>query len=276
MTQGQTVDVTRQQSTGPIVRWRMSGLPLSNTADTGDELTMSRPQLLRVFGAAVALSVVLGFVPGGGYVIYPFRLFATWAHEMGHGVGAILTGNDFDRLELYRDLGGVAFVGGADGVSQVIVSSLGLVGPAILGALVMIAGSRPSSARYVLGALTAAVVISLVFFVRNAFGFVFMTAIAVVFALAARFASPLIRVALTQLVAVQLALSAWSSRDYLFISGFDRDGQRFDSDTQNIADEWFLPYWFWGALLGGLSIAILAVAFWVAWLRPAAATTPTS
>lgn len=251
----------------------MSGLPLSNTADTGDELTMSRPQLLRVFGAAVAISVVLGLVPGGGYVIYPFRLFATWAHEMGHGVGAILTGNDFDRLELYRDLGGVAFIGGADGVSQVIVSSLGLVGPAILGALVMIAGSRPSSARYVLGALTAAVVISLVFFVRNTFGFVSMTAIAVVFALAARFASPLMRVALTQLVAVQLALSAWSSRDYLFISGFDRDGRRFDSDTQNIADEWFLPYWFWGALLGGLSIAILAVAFWVAWLRPTAAPT---
>ena len=155
-----------------------------------------------------------------------------------------------------------------------IVSSLGLIGPAILGALVMIAGSRPRSARYVLGALSAAVVISLVFFVRNTFGFVAMSAIALVLGLAARFASPTVQVALTQLVAVQLALSAWSSRDYLFIGGFERDGQRFDSDTQNIADEWFLPYWFWGALLGGLSMAILAAAFWMAWLRPAA--TPTS
>lgn len=251
----------------------MSGLPLSNTTDTGDELIVSRPQLLRVFGVAVALSVVLGFVPGGGYVIYPFRLFATWAHEMGHGLGAILTGNRFDQLELYRNLGGVAFIGGVDGVSQVIVSSLGLIGPAILGALVMIAGSRPRSAHYVLGALTAAVVISLVFFVRNTFGFVAMSAIAVVFGLAARFASPLMRVALAQLVAVQLALSAWSSRDYLFISGFERDGQRFDSDTQNIADAWFLPHWFWGTLLGGLSVAILAAAFWMAWLRPTATST---
>ncbi|MFK7917496.1 MAG: M50 family metallopeptidase [Ilumatobacter sp.] len=244
----------------------------ASASDT--ETTLSRHQLRRLFGAAVALSVVLGLVPGGGYVIYPFRLFATWAHEMGHGVGAMLTGNNFDRLELYRNLGGVAFIGGADGVSQVIVSSLGLVGPAILGAIVMIAGSRPRSAHYVLAGLAVAVGVSLMFYVRNVFGFVSMSAIAAVLVLVARFAPPLWRVVMAQLLAVQLALSAWSSRDYLFISGFERDGRQFDSDTQNIADEWFLPYWFWGGLLGGLSIVILALAFWVAWVRPIAGTEP--
>lgn len=235
---------------------------------TGEPTTLTRPQLLKVFGVAVAISLLLGLVPGGGYVVYPFRLFATWAHEMGHGVGAIITGNDFDRLELYRNLGGVAFIGGADGLSQVIVSSLGLVGPAIVGAVVMIVGSRTRTAHYALAGLTLAVTISLVFYVRNAFGFVAMSAIALFLGLVARYGSPWMRVALAQLLAVQMALSAWSSRDYLFISGFDRGGQRFDSDTQNIADEWFLPYWFWGGVLGAMSVAILAIAFWVAWLRP--------
>jgi len=230
--------------------------------------SLSRGQLLGVFGAAVAISVGLGLVSWGGKIIYPFRLFATWAHEMGHGIGALITGNSFEELELYRGLGGQALVGGADGISQVIVSSLGLIGPAILGAVVMIAGSRVRTAPFVLGALAAAIVISALIWIRNPFGFFAMLAIAAALGLTARFAPPLLRVGITQLLAVQLALAAWSSRDYLFISGFERDGRRLDSDTQNIADELFLPYWFWGALVGGVSILVLIWAFWVAWLRP--------
>lgn len=229
---------------------------------------LSRGRLLGVFGLAIALSIGLGFVSWGGKVIYPFRLFATWAHEMGHGIGGLITGNSFQELEIYRSLGGQALIGGADGFSQVVVSSLGLIGPAIVGAIVMIAGSRPKTAPYVLAALAATVALSAFIWIRNLFGFFSMLAIAVALGLIARFAPPLARVAVSQLLAVQMALASWSSRDYLFISGFDRDGQRLDSDTQNIADEWFLPYWFWGALLGGLSVVILLWAFWVAWLRP--------
>ena len=96
-----------------------------------------------------------------------------------------------------------------------------------------------------------------------------MLAIAVALGVCARYGSPMLRVVLAQLLAVQLALAAWSSRDYLFTSGFERNGFQ-KSDTQRIADELFLPYWFWGALLGGLSIVVLLWAFWVAWLRPLA------
>jgi len=226
-----------------------------------------------MFALAVVVSIVLGTFTWGGRIIYPFRLFATWAHEMGHGVGGLLTGNGFKELELYRSLGGQALVGASGGFSQVFVSSLGLVGPAILGAIVMIAGSRAQTAPYVLGALAAVVTVSALIWIRNPFGFFAMLAIAAGLAVFARFAPPIGRVAMAQLLAVQLALSAWSSRDYLFIKGFERDGQFFDSDTQNIADEWLLPYWFWGGLLGGLSIVILVWAFWVAWLRPFAAST---
>jgi len=223
-----------------------------------------------VFGLAVAVSVGLGMVSWGGQVIYPFRLFATWAHEMGHGIAGLITGNRFDRLELYRSLGGVAYVGRSSGITSVFVSAAGLVGPSVLGAVVMIAGSRARTAPYVLAALAASVVLSSFIWIRNGFGFFAMLAIGAVLGLIAKFASPIGRVAVSQLLAVQLALASWSSRDYLFISGFERGGETFDSDTQNIADELFLPYWFWGGLLGGLSILILVWAFWVAWLRPLA------
>lgn len=232
------------------------------------EADLSRGQLLSMFALAVIVSIGLGAFTWGGRIIYPFRLFATWAHEMGHGIGGLVTGNNFQELELYRSLGGQALVGKSSGLSQVIVSSFGLVGPAVLGAIVMILGSRARTAPYVLGALSAAVVVSALLWIRNPFGFFAMLAIAAGLAAIAKFAPPIARVAMTQLLAVQLALAAWSSRDYLFIEGFERGGQSFNSDTQNIAEEWLLPYWFWGGLLGGLSILVLVWAFWVAWLRP--------
>ena len=222
---------------------------------------------MMAFGLAVVISIVIGLVPYARTIIYPFALFATWAHEMGHGIGGIITGNDFVDLELYRSLGGQARIAGADGFEQVIVSSLGLIGPAVLGAIVMIAGSRARTAPYVLAALSVVVLLSTLLWVRNLFGFVSMLAIGAVLGLAARFAPPTARIILTQLLAIQLALSAWSTRDYLFIKGFERDGFQ-NSDTQNIAEELFLPYWFWGGLLGGLSLVILGWAFWTAWIRP--------
>lgn len=240
--------------------------PKDPPADAG----LSRPQLLGVFGAAILASIGLGFVPWGGKIIYPFRLFATWAHEMGHGIGGLVTGNSFKELEIYQSLGGQALIGGADGVSQVIVSSFGLIGPAALGAVAMIAGSRVRTAPYVLGALAVAMILSALIWIRNPYGFVAILVSGVVLGAIARFALPIVRVAVSQFLAVQLALAAWSSRDYLFIKGFERDGQFFDSDTQNIAEELFLPYWFWGGLIGGVSLLILIWAFWVAWLRPLA------
>ena len=54
---------------------------------------LGRGRLLTAFGLAVAVSVGLGFVPWGRKVVYPFALFGTWAHEMGHGLGGLITGN---------------------------------------------------------------------------------------------------------------------------------------------------------------------------------------
>lgn len=239
-------------------------------SDLPSGTALSRQQLIGMFGAAIAVSVGLGYVSWGGKAIYPFRLFATWAHEMGHGIGALVTGNSFQELEIYRSLGGQALIGGADGFSQVVVSSFGLLGPAVLGAVVLVAGSRVRTAPYVLGALGITVVLSALIWIRNPFGFFAMVAIGVGLGLVARLAPPIARVAVAQLLAVQLTLAAWSSRDYLFTKGFDRNGQFFDSDTQNIADELFLPYWFWGGLVGAISLLVVVWAFWVAWLRPLA------
>ena len=58
--------------------------------------------------AAVIAWIVPRFVPFGYYLMYPFTLLATWVHESGHGLGAMVTGGHFDRLMIFWDASGWA------------------------------------------------------------------------------------------------------------------------------------------------------------------------
>ena len=59
-------------------------------------------------------------------------------------------------------------------------------------------------------------------------------------------------------VSVQLALSVFSRGDYLFTP----NAGPFPSDVANMATSLFLPYWFWGLVCGGFSLAVLAAGGW--------------
>ena len=94
----------------------MSSSPVVGDA-TGAVPKIQRSRLIAAFAVAVIASIALGLSPRSRWLIYPFALVATWAHEMGHGIGAIATGNRFVELELYANLGGQALIAGADGWS---------------------------------------------------------------------------------------------------------------------------------------------------------------
>ena len=96
-----------------------------------------------LIGAAVA-TVVLWQVPYGDYVLYPFSILATWFHEMGHGLAAILLGGDFRQLEIFPNGSGVAtytyrgrlFLGP---IGRAFIAAAGLLGPPIAGAILILA-----------------------------------------------------------------------------------------------------------------------------------------
>ncbi|MBX3467884.1 MAG: M50 family metallopeptidase [Planctomycetes bacterium] len=231
-----------------------------------------RARLAATFWGAAALSIVLAVVPYGRYALYPFALLATWAHEMGHGLAALLVGGAFEHLELYPDLGGVAFSRHAGGLRGPIVSAGGLLGPALLGGLIIVLGSRQATARRVLLVLGLALAGSLALWVRNLFGAVAVGALAAGLLAAARWGGETPRLVVTQFIGIQLCLGSLASFDYMFTRGFERGGKTMASDTQAIAEVLILPYWFWGALIAALSLAILAASFWAAWIKPARKT----
>lgn len=249
------------------------GLSTAATSGTTKEAStgitdLNRGQLMAAFWAAAALAVVLPRIPYGRNILYPFQLLGVWAHEMGHALLAVITPADFIELELYRGLGGVVRHAGAGRFAGVLISASGLLAPAFFGALIIIFSARRKTSRYVLPVISVMVGLSVLFFIRNLFGSLAMAAIAAVLIPIAFMAPDIVRVFISQMIGIQFCLFSWGSWDYLFTEKIEIDGRPVFSDTGQIQEALFLPYWFWGGLLGGLSVAMLLGAFYVAWIRP--------
>ena len=223
------------------------------------------PGLLLLAAAAI---VIAWQVPYGPQALYPLTLLATFAHEMGHGLAALLVGGEFDRLSLHADGSGLAEWRGNPGrLARAAVAAGGLLGPTVAGvALLLLAGSTRRS-RLLLGVFAAGLALSVAMWVRNPFGIVFLIAIAVALAAAGRWLGDSGASFLLHLIAAVLCLSWFRDLDYMFSSSAVIGGVERKSDSAVIAEALWLPFWFWGALVAALSLALLALGLWIAHRR---------
>ena len=229
-------------------------------------------ELIRAFWAAVALSLVLPRIPYGRLVLFPFALLATWAHEMGHGLTALVAGGSFRRLEVHRNLDGLAYSAGVGPLGRAVVAAGGLLAPAVAGGGFIILGARESTAPWILAGLAVAILVSVVLFVRNLFGWIALGLTGLALVPVAWRAPEVARIFVAQMVGIQFCVASWGSLNYMFTKHFHRhDGTLTDSDTQTIANVLLLPYWFWGALIAAISMLILAGSFYIAWIQPLSA-----
>ena len=230
---------------------------------------LSEGTLVRLFWVAVAVSLILPRLPYGRTVLFPFALLGTWAHELGHGLTALAAGGSFKRLEIHRNLDGLAFSSGVGRLGRAVVAAGGLLAPAVVGGLFIVLGARESTAPFILAGLALAVLVSVVLFVRNTFGWVALGLTGLVLVPVAWRAPELVRIFIAQLIGIQFCVASWGSLNYMFTKHFYRtDGTLTDSDTQTIAKVLVLPYWFWGGLIAGISMLILAGSFYLAWIQP--------
>jgi len=216
------------------------------------------------------VSILLWQTRLGSLLLYPSTILATWFHEMGHGLAAMLTGRGFERLLIFADGSGVAeSLGPAHGYrsTDALIAASGPLGPAIAGAALIIASRSPAATQGALAALGVALVLSTLIWVRSPTGWLVLPALGIAIAgLALRGSGPWQRFAI-QLLGVQAAISAWQQFDYLFSPGGNVGGQLQRSDTGAIADVLLLPYWFWGALISGAILALLWWSFRLAFRR---------
>jgi hypothetical protein len=222
-----------------------------------------------LLGIALA-SILLWQTTLGSLLLYPFTILATWFHEMGHGIVAMLTGRGFERLQIFADGSGVAqSLRPADGygVIDALVAAGGPLGPAIAGALLIVSSRSPTITRNALAVLGAALILSTLIWVRSLTGWLVLPALGIaIVVLALRGSLPWQRFVI-QLLGVQACISVWKQFDYLFSPGGAVGGQLQRSDTGAIADVLLLPYWFWGASISAAILALLWWSFWLAFRR---------
>ena len=218
---------------------------------------------------ALLASLLLWNLPFGGLVLFPFKLLATWLHEMSHGMLMLLTGAGFSHLEIYRDTSGIAFAQrGVGGLGRAAIASAGYMGAALLGGFMLVLGQSGRRARGILVGFAVALALSLVFWVRNDFGMSAVAIAALICAAVARFAPESVALVLVNFVAAQACINAVLDIRVLFRPTLVINGEVVRvSDAHNMAAASFGSHWLWAGIWLGFSFISLFAALRITHLR---------
>ncbi|MDJ0799520.1 MAG: M50 family metallopeptidase [Calothrix sp. MO_167.B12] len=215
--------------------------------------------------AAALVTVLLWQIPAGDYILYPFTILATWFHEMGHGLAAIILGGDFRQLQIYGNGSGVAFYSGRlyfGSIGRALVAAAGPMGPPIAGAGLILADRKLQTASFCLKILGSFLLFSVLIWVRSLFGIVAITLLGLVILGISLKAPKWMQGFAVQFLGVQACISTYHQLNYLFSSNAGSLGL---SDTAQIQQQLFLPYWFWGGLMAIASLVILVQSLRIAY-----------
>ena len=221
-----------------------------------------------VFALSAGVTLLLYLVPFLQVVGRPLIYISTLVHELGHGIGALLVGGEFARLEMWADGSGVAYSAARSGGGHAFLAAAGLVGPAIAAAIGFALTRRRKWARIGLCAIGVVLLWAMIFKIRTGFGLVVAGSVAAASLGVALKAHEDWAQLLLGFLSVQLALAVFSRGDYLFTKSAETGAGSGPSDVSIISMAIGGPYWLWGALCAVVSVAALALGAWLM-LRPA-------
>ncbi len=227
-------------------------------------LVVERMGLTWLIAAAIA-TALLWQLPGGDYILYPFTILATWFHEMGHGLMALLLGGQFQKLEIFSNGSGVATYGIQSSLGPIvpaIIAAAGPMGPPIAGAALILASRSFRAATLSLKILGSFLLFSTLIWVRSWFGLLAIPLLGLIILGIALKAPRWAQGFVIQFLGVQACVSTYHQLDYLFSQSAGPLGL---SDTAQMQRYLLLPYWFWGGLMAIASLLILVQSLRVAY-----------
>ncbi len=233
--------------------------------------TSLRPDTVarKVLLVSAAVTLALYMIPFGQYLARPLLLLSTLAHELGHGLTALMLGGRFQRLEMWASGAGAAHLdlAGFGRLRQGLVLAGGLVGPSVAAALCFTLGRTGQGARWCLIGVGLLLVAVEILVMRNLFGFLFAGVVAAGCLLAGARCSPEVAQWVVLFLGVELALSVFSRADYLFKRTAANPSGVYPSDVMQMQWALFLPYWLWGLVCGAFAVLVLLYGFRTAWGR---------
>jgi hypothetical protein len=188
------------------------------------------------------LSLVLPRIPVIGVF---FRIVNTMIHETGHAVAALFTSGEVLNIDLFHDTSGAATTKSKSAVSRFIISIAGYFVSSIV-AWLLFKAIWLNHINWVLFALLCIALVNLLFWVRNAFGilwlFLFQVLIFVVWRYADVFWQKAFVIFCSGVVLFDSVASAWVIL-YLSIKFPKQAG-----DAKNLADQTGIPAFFWALI----------------------------
>ncbi len=116
------------------------------------------------------LMFLIAFIFWDTPLIYPIKLFVVILHEVSHGLMAVITGGQIERIEIDYRVGGVCYFRGGN---LFLTASAGYLGSIFWGGLILILAAKTKYDN-IMGMITGAFLVILsIFYVRNMFGFFF-------------------------------------------------------------------------------------------------------
>ena len=191
----------------------------------------------------------------------PFRLLATWVHELGHGLGAIVSGGQFEQMIITPQFSGLAHTFTGNQWQQTVVLFGGLLGPALAGATMLILTRRLNQSRLALFLLAGALLATLVFWAGDNFTRVIVFGFGFIITLIATKAWPLVRSLSAHIIALAFCLNAVADFSYFFMNAANVGAYSGKSDTSALAEIIGGPHLFWALVPSIMSIIILYAAF---------------
>ncbi len=217
---------------------------------------MKKNRAVTFLVASVLLTLALYYLPFGQLLAYPLLLISTVAHELGHGLTAMLLGQHFESFKMAPDGSGLTAWAGSPGrVTTALVAAGGLIGPALVACVGFMAGRKPGTARWFVGLVGLGLLLAVLLVVRSWFAVGFVGLLGLMLAALAAKARPSVVQFALIFLCVQLSLSVFSRSDYLFTQSAGAG----PSDVAQIAAALFLPYWFWGLVCGAISVGAVLV-----------------
>jgi len=222
----------------------------------------------RALVIALLASLVLWNLPFGGFLLYPFKIFATWLHEMAHGLTMLIVGAGFDHLEMYRDTSGLAYGARSVGpLARATIASAGYVGTAAFGALFLILGQGQRGARSILAGLAVALGASAILWVDGTFALAAVAIGAAAFAALAGFGTERVATFAVNFVAAQACANALLDIRVLFRSNLVVGGEVVVSDAHNMAAAAFGSPPMWAVIWLSWSLLLFFVALRIIYVR---------
>lgn len=205
---------------------------------------------------------------GGTPWTAPLEILIVFFHEASHALMTLLTGGKVVAMQVTVERGGEVL---SQGGNRFLTLSAGYLGSLLIGALLLVSAAHSRHDRAILAALSLAMALATILFMRNAFGLGYGIAMALILLGIARFLPAAASDSVLRLIGVMSLL--YVPRD-IFSDTIERSHLR--SDAYMLAEEFGGSTWLWGGiwLLISLVICWYAVRITLRAPGPARAQTP--